>query len=704
MSIFYTCTVHPDVCELHLTSCPSCGTALRAGTSAALERAQARKLGDLERRLAFAAALTLPVVLLGLGERLPPLAARVPLHVRGWLELALATPVCVWAAWPFYVRAAQARRARSADMFTLIALGVGAAYGYSVLALLGSALLPVALRAGSGHLGAYFAVASMMVTLVLLGQVLEIGVRVQTCLALRGLREMAARARRLGKEDADYEVPLDRVKVGDRLRVLPGERVPVDGVVVEGASRVDESVLSGEPALVTKRSGDELIGGTLNTTGSLVMKAQNVGEDMLLACIVERVVAAQQSPAALQGRAERLARYLVLAALGCAAASFTVWSALGPEPRLALALLSAIAVVIIASPYALVLAAPMSILVGMGSGARAGLLFRSAEEIERLAEVDTLVVDKTSTLTEGTPTLAKLLPLGSWDEDELLRLAASLERASDHPLALALIQAARDRELALGEVRELRVVTGKGFSGIVDERQVTLGSRALLVERGVDVRAFAEACEPLCREGQTVVHLAVDGAPAGSLAFVDAVRDSTAAAVRALRADGVQIILVTGDNRHTAQAVANAVGIEDVIAEVVPLEKVDAVRRAQAEGRIVAMAGRGIEDVQALAQAQIGIALGSQGGLALERAEITLVRGDLRGIARARRLSRQTLKNARLSLAFAAAYNLMALPIAAGVLYPLFGWLLDPMLAAAAMSGSSVAVMGNALRLRRAPL
>jgi Cu+-exporting ATPase len=706
MSIFYTCGAHPDVCEVHLASCPECGAALRAGSSAALERAQTRKLRDLARRFAFAAAFSLPVVVLALGEQMPPLAARIPLWLRGWLELGFAAPVCLWAAWPFYARAAQARRNRSADMFTLIAVGVGIAFGYSVLALVAPALLSQAFRGADGNVTAYFGVASMIVTLVLLGQVLELGVRGQTFGALRAMRDLAARVRKVGREDsADYEVPFDRIKVGDRLRVLPGERVPVDGVVLEGASAVDESVLSGEPRLVTKRPGDELIGGTLNATGgALVMKAQNIGDDTLLACIVERVAAAQHSPAALQGRAETLARYLVPAVLTAAAVTFAAWTGFGPEPRLALALLSGIAVVVIASPYALVLAAPMAVLMAMARGARSGVLFRSAEEIERLAAVDTLVVDKTATLTEGRPALTKLLPVGGWDEDELLRLAATLERASDHPLALGLVKAAHDRGLLFGEVHDLRSTTGKGFSGIVDERRLVLGNKALLSEQGIDVRVLAEAAEPLCREGHTVIHLAIDGAPAGSLAFVDTIRPSTVGAVRALRREGIQIILMTGDNRHTAQAVADGVGIEHVIAEVLPLEKVDAVRRVQSEGRMVAMAGRGIEDVQALAQAQVGIALGSRGDLALERAEITLVRGDLRGIARARRLARRTMRNARQSFSFALAYNLIALPIAAGALYPLLGWQLDPMLAAAAMSASSVGVMANALRLRSVAL
>jgi Cu+-exporting ATPase len=527
----------------------------------------------------------------------------------------------------------------------------------------------------------------------------------QTFGALRRLRDLAARVRRTSREDEpDHEVPLEGVQIGDRLRVLPGERVPVDGVVIEGASEVDESVLSGDPRLVAKRSGDELIGGTLNTTGSLVVKVENVGDDTLLACIVERVAAAQQSPTALQARSDALARYLIPVVLAAAALTFALWTALGPEPRLALALLSAVAVVIMASPYAVVLAAPMSILVAMGRGARAGVLFRSAEEIERLAAVDTLVVDKTATLTEGRPALTKVLPVASWEEGELLRLAASLERASDHPLALGLIRAARDRELALGDVRDLRFLPGRGFTGIVDERRLVLGSKALLSESGIDVRALSEAAEPLCREGHTVIHLAVDGAPAGSLAFLDSVRSTTADAVRALRAEGVEIILVTGDSRHTAHALADAVGIQEVMAEVLPLEKVDAVRRVQSEGRIVAMAGRGIDDVQALAQAQVGIALGSAGDLVLERAEITLVRGDLRGIARARRLARCTMTKARQNLGFALAYNVFAVPIAAGALYPLLGWLLDPMLAAAAMSASSVAVMANALRLRTVEL
>jgi P-type Cu+ transporter len=705
MSTFYTSTAHPDVCSLHLASCPECGSALRVGSSAALERAQALELSDLSRRVAFAAAFSSPVVLLALGERVPPLAALIPVGLRGWLELALAAPVCLWAAWPFYVRAAQARRNRTADMFTLIAVGVGVAYGYSVLAQLVPGLFPASFRNPDGRVAVYFGVASMMVTLVLLGQVLELSVRGQTFTSLRALRDLAARVRRVSREDsAEQEVPIDRIQVGDRLRVMPGERVPVDGVVVEGASAVDESVLSGEPGLISKRSGDELIGGTFNATGSLIMKAQNVGDDTLLACIVERVAAAQHTPAALQGRAEVLTRYLVPAVLVGAAATFALWTALGPQPRLALALLSGIAVTIIASPYALALAAPMSILMAMGRGARAGVLFRGAEEIERLAAIDTLVVDKTSTLTEGRPALAKLLPLGKRNEDELLQLAATLERASDHPLALALVRAARDRGLSFGEVRDLRFTTGKGFAGVIDERPVALGSRAFLGELGIDVRALAEASEPLCREGHTVIHLAVDGAPAGSLAFVDAVRPTTAGAVQALRAEGVHIVLLTGDDGHTARALADAVGIVEVIAEVQPLEKVDAVRRVQSAGRMVAVAGRGIEDVQALAQAQVGIALGSQGDLALERAEITLVRGDLRGIARARRLARRTLRNARQNFGLALAYNAIALPIAAGALYPLLGWLLDPMLAAAAMSASSVAIMANALRLRNIAL
>jgi P-type Cu+ transporter len=703
MIAFYTCPSHPDVCESMLSSCPECGIALRIGSPLALERADARKLFDLARRFIFAAAFSLPVVLLAMGEAVPPVAARIPLELRNWLELALATPVCLWCASPFYQRAAQAQRQGGVDMYTLLALGVGAAYGYSVLAVLvPSVLFPASFRGADGQIGVYFDVAAMVVTLVLLGLVLELGVRNQTCEALRGLRDLAVRVRRLGK-DADYEVPVQRVKVGDRLRVLPGEKVPVDGVVLEGASGVDESLLTGEPALVDKRSGDELIGGTLNTTGSLVMKAQNVGDDMLLACVVERVAAAQHSRPPLQRHADAIAHYLVPAVLASACATFAAWFAFSPPPHLAFALLSAVAVMIVASPYALALATPMSVMVAMGRGARAGVVFRSAEEIERLAAVDTVIVDKSGTLTEGRPALMKLAPVGAWEERTLLRLAASLSFGARTELAHALVRAAHDDGLRLGEVREI-MIAEQGLSGWVDEHRVTLGSEAWLTARGIETLPLAAVADALRSPEHVLVYLAVNGSAACVMATGDPIKASTSEAVEALHAEGVRIVLLTSEDRDSAQAVASRLGIDDVIPEVPAIEKVDAVRRLQNEGRVVAMAARGLGDIHALAQAQIGIALGSDGDIALRGAEITLVRGDLRGIARAQRLSRQTMTNARQNLWFALAYNAAAVPIAAGLLYPLVGWLLDPMLAAAAMSASTVGVIGNALRLRNAEL
>jgi Cu+-exporting ATPase len=700
----YTCPMHPEIVRDGPGDCPLCGMALEPMELSA-EAEDDPELRDMERRFRVSLALTLPVFLLAMGDMLPgaPVGHALGRGAR-WLQLGLATPVVLWGGLPFFRRGLASLRTRL-NMFSLIALGTGAAWAYSVLATLAPGLFPDSFRGHGGEVEIYFEAAAVIVTLVLLGQVLELRARSRTGAAIRALLGLAPRsARRLREGGAEEEVPIDAVQAGDRLRVRPGEKVPVDGVVLEGRSSVDESMVSGEPLPVEKGPGEPVIGATLNGSGSFVMRAERVGRETLLARIVQLVSEAQRSRAPIQRLADQVAGWFVPAVIGAAAATFVVWASVGPEPRLAHALVSSVAVLIIACPCALGLATPMSIMVASGRGAAAGVLFRSAEAIERMRSVDTLVIDKTGTLTEGKPALAAVVPEPGFGEDELLRLAAGIERGSEHPLAAALVAGAAQRGLALAEAEGFEARPGKGVLGRVEGRSVALGNRALFAELGIDAAPFAERADALRREGRTAAFVAVDGRAAGLVAVADPLKASAPEAIAALREEGLRIVMLTGDSRVTAEAVARRLGLDEVEAEVLPAQKAEVVRRLQAEGRVVAMAGDGINDAPALAAADVGIAMGTGSDVALENAGVTLVKGDLRGIVRARRLSRATLRNIRQNLFFAFAYNALGVPVAAGLLYPFFGVLLSPMIAAAAMSLSSVSVIANALRLRRVGL
>ena len=700
----YTCPMHPQIARSGPGSCPLCGMALELRTPVA-DTGENVELYDMSRRFWFAAVVTVPLVALGMSDALPgdPLGRLLSMRARSLWELALATPVCLWSAWPFFVRAALSLHHRSLNMFTLIGLGVGVAYGYSVVATLLPALFPPSFRGVSGEVAVYFEAAGVIVTLILLGQVLELRARSHASSAIKELLGLAPKtARRVESDGSERDVPLDDVQVGDTLRVRPGEKVPVDGVVVEGGSHVDESVVTGEPMPVDKRAGDRVIGATLNGRGSLLFRADKVGAETLLSRIVAMVAEAQRSRAPIQRLADVVAATFVPAVILVSAVTFVVWALVGPEPKMAHALVNAVAVLIIACPCALGLATPMSIMVATGKGATLGVLFKNAEAIEVLRKVDTLVVDKTGTLTEGKPTLRAVVALEGHDETEVLRLAASLERGSEHPLAVAILQGSRDRGIALGDVDAFEAVAGKGLVGRMAGQPVALGSPGLLEGLGIDAAALAGRAEVLRAGGQTVVLLAAAGRAIGLLGVADAIKASTPSAIGALHDEGVRIVMLTGDNRTTAEAVARELAVDEVISQVLPAEKADVVKRLQQAGHVVAMAGDGINDAPALAQAQVGIAMGTGTDVAMQSAGITLVKGDLGGIVRARRLSRATMANIKQNLFFAFAYNAAGVPIAAGALYPVFGLLLSPMIAAAAMSFSSVSVVTNALRLRRA--
>jgi Cu+-exporting ATPase len=646
------------------------------------------------------------LLLLAMGEYFPgPLARVGAAPWFPWLGLAFATPVVIWGAWPFFVRGWMSVVNRSLNMFTLIALGVSVAYIYSVVATVFPGWFPSSFRDDMGRVGVYFEVSATIVTLILLGQVLELRARSQTSSAIRKLLGMAAKtARRLGDDGKEEDVPLEAVRVGDRLRVRPGEKVPVDGVVLDGSSSVDESMVTGEPIPVEKRPGDRVVGATINGTGSLVIRAEKVGADTLLARIVAMVAEAQRSRAPIQKLADTVSAYFVPAVIAIAIATFVVWALVGPEPRMAHALVNAVAVLIIACPCALGLATPLSIMVATGKGATVGILFRNAEAIEVMRKVDTLVVDKTGTLTEGKPRLVSIIAIPGFTDQEILRVAAGLEVGSEHPLAAAIVAGADARGAAPGAARDFTSVTGKGVRGSVDGRSAALGNRALMDQIGIDVGASTGQAEALRAEGQTVMFVAIDGRLAGLIGVADPIKESTPEAIDALHREGIRIVMLTGDSRTTADAVARKLAIDEVVAEVLPDQKVAVIKRLQAGGRFVAMAGDGINDAPALAQAQVGIAMGTGTDVAMESAGVTLVKGDLRGIVRARRLSRQTMANIKQNLFFAFVYNSAGVPIAAGVVYPFFGLLLSPMIAAAAMSFSSVSVIANALRLRRVSL
>jgi Cu+-exporting ATPase len=664
------------------------------------------ELRDMTRRFWVAALVALPLLVLGMSDLVPGGAALLPSSAwRDYVELALATPVCLWAGWPFLARAVESVRNRSPNMFTLIGLGVSTAYLYSLLAAIAPGIFPASVRDASGRVALYFEPAAVIVALVLLGQVLELRARTQTGAALKLLLGLAPKtARRVGADGTEEDVPLEDVRVGDRLRVRPGEKVPVDGIVLEGSSSVDESMVSGEPIPVEKGGGAHVVGATVNGTGALLVRAEKVGAETLLARIVAMVSEAQRSRAPIQKLADVVAGYFVPVVIAVAAVTFVTWSLVGPSPRLAHAVVGAVAVLIIACPCALGLATPMSIMVATGRGAALGVLFRNAEAIETMRKVDTLVVDKTGTLTEGKPRLVSLVTVRPDDEPRMLRLVASLERGSEHPLAGAIVKAAAERKVTLVEATGFESRTGKGVLGSVEGQPVALGNEALMFDLGVDIMPLVARVDPLRSDGQTVLFVAVDGKLAGLVGVADPIKTSTAEAIQALRADGIRIVMLTGDSKATADSVARKLGLDEVVAEALPDEKVATVKRLQAEGRIVAMAGDGVNDAPALALAQVGIAMGTGTDVAMESAGVTLVQGDLRGILRARRLSRATMRNIRQNLFFAFLYNAAGIPVAAGVLYPFFGVLLSPMIAAAAMSLSSVSVIGNALRLRRAAL
>ena len=697
----FTCPMHPEIVRDEAGECPICGMALEPITVAA-EESTSPELIDMTRRFLVSAGITAPLLVIAMGELIPGLAGVVRGAWNPWAQLALATPAVLWAGWPFFVRGWKSLVTRNLNMFTLIAIGTGAAYGYSLAAVLAPDIFPEGFRDDAGNVGLYFEAAAVITTLVLLGQVLELRARERTSGALRALLDLAPRtARRLGKDGEEEEVPLDRVERGDRLRVRPGDSIPVDGVVVEGHSSVDESMVTGEPIPIEKTVGAAVIGGTINGTGGLIMEAEKVGRDTMLARIFQMVAEAQRSRAPIQRLADSVAGYFVPVVIIVAILAFAVWAFLGPPPALAYALLAAVSVLIIACPCALGLATPMSIMVGIGRGAQAGVLIKNAEALERFEKVDTLVVDKTGTLTQGKPQLREVVSLGEEDENELLALAASLERASEHPLAEAIVAGARARNVALADPSGFQSITGKGVMARVRDREVVLGNASLMADRGIDTSGLDQSAEALRREGATAMFVAVDGRAAGLVAVADPIKETTPSALQALKAEGIRVVMLTGDNRTTAEAVARKLGIEDVEADVLPDHKNEVVRRLREQGRVVAMAGDGVNDAPALAQADIGIAMGSGTDVAIESAGVTLVKGDLNGIVRARRLSRATMRNIRQNLFFAFVYNSLGVPIAAGVLYPLFGMLLSPMIAAAAMSLSSVSVVGNALRLRK---
>ena len=702
----WVCPMHPEIVRDAPGDCPKCGMALEPRTATAVEE-ENHELVDMRRRFWVSVALTIPLMGIAMGEHLPghPLLRIAGASTLGWLQLVLATPVVLWGGWPFFVRGWQSVIHRSLNMFTLIALGVGVSYLYSLVAKLFPGIFPPSFRLGGGEVAVYFEAAAAIVTLVLLGQVLELKARGRTGAAVKALLGLAPKtARRLRDDGSDEDVPLDQVQPGDRLRVRPGEKVPVDGVVLEGTSAVDESMVSGEAIPVEKNPGDRVVGATVNGTGSFVLKADRVGAESLLARIVQMVSDAQRTRAPIQKLTDQVAGYFVPAVVSAAVVTAVVWGLFGPEPRMANALVNAVAVLIIACPCALGLATPMSIMVATGRGATAGVLFRNAEAIEILRKVDTLVIDKTGTLTEGKPKLVTVEPAEGWDGKDLLRLAASLERGSEHPLAAAIVAGAQERGVEPAGTESFESVTGKGVKGKVDGRPVGLGNRNLFESMGIDPGDLAGKAEALRKEGQTVMFVAVDGKAAGLLGVADPVKETTPEAIRQLHEEGMRIVMLTGDSRTTAEAVAGKLDIDEVMAEVLPDQKADAVKRLQGEGRIVAMAGDGINDAPALAQAQVGIAMGTGTDVAMESAGVTLVKGDLRGIVRARKLSRATMRNIKQNLVFAFGYNAVGIPIAAGVLYPFFGILLSPIIAAAAMSFSSVSVIGNALRLRRETL
>jgi Cu+-exporting ATPase len=701
----YTCPMHPEVAQDHPGACPKCGMALEPRTVAVEQ--EDTELKDMSRRFWISVALAVPVFISAMGAEFwhETVNAMILPRNRQWLELILATPVVFWCGWPFLARGWASVVTRHLNMFTLIGLGVGVAWTYSVIAVLFPGIFPVSARMASGIVPVYFEAAAVITTLVLLGQVLELRARSRTNAAIKMLLGLAPKTARIIRADAiEEDILLEEVRVGDRLRVRPGEKIPVDGVVIEGMSSVDESMVTGEPIPISKHTGDKLIGATVNGTGALIMEAQRVGSDTLLAQIVHMVAEAQRSRAPIQKLVDVVAGYFVPTVVIVSIITFLVWGGWGPEPRLAHAVINAVAVLIIACPCALGLATPMSIMVGTGLGATHGVLIKNAEALEILEQVDTLVVDKTGTLTEGKPRLMNVIAAPGFEDMGILQSGASLERGSEHPLAAAIVAGAEDQGLQFFEVKDFQSITGKGVQGEVNGRRVAIGNMHLFADRSRAGEALQNQAEALRREGHTVMFVAIDDRPAGIISVADPIKPTTPEAIRALHEEGVRIVMLTGDSRTTAQAVAKKLGIDEVVAEVLPEQKTEAVKKLQAMGGRVAMAGDGINDAPALVQAQVGIAMGTGTDVAMESAGVTLVKGDLRGIVRARRLSRATMRNIRQNLFFAFIYNSLGIPIAAGILYPFSGLLLSPMIAAAAMSFSSVSVITNALRLRRANL
>ena len=696
----YTCPMHPQIRQDHPGNCPICGMTLEPMVATEATGPSA-ELADMTRRFWIALALSVPVFALEMGGHLADLHGLVPEDLSNWIQLALATPVALWAGSPFFQRAWASLKTRNLNMFTLIAMGVGVAWAYSVVATVAPDLFPSAFRGGHGDVAVYFEAAAVITTLVLLGQVLELRAREQTGGAIRALLDLAPKTARLVHAGgADEEVALEMVKVGDALRVRPGEKVPVDGEVTEGQSAVDESMLTGESMPVGKAVGNRVIGGTMNVNGALVMRAERIGRDTMLAQIVQMVAQAQRSRAPIQRLADQVSGWFVPLVIAVAALAFVAWAIWGPEPRLAYGLVAAVSVLIIACPCALGLATPMSIMVGVGRGAQAGVLIKNAEALERLEKVDTLVIDKTGTLTEGKPTVVALKPAPGVSEEQLIRLAASLERGSEHPLAAAIARAAADRNLALAKVEHFESVSGEGVTGTIEGRKVVLGNRRMMQAAQIDVGALEALADELRSDGATAIFAALDGKASGVIAIADPVKATTPDAVRILKQMGVRVVMLTGDNRATAEAVGRKLGIAEIVAEILPQDKGRTVERLRKEGRVVAMAGDGVNDAPALAAADVGIAMGTGTDVAIESASVTLLRGDLLGIVAARRLSQATMRNIRQNLLFAFIYNAAGVPIAAGILYPVIGLLLSPAIAAAAMALSSVSVIGNALRLR----
>ncbi|WP_312418656.1 heavy metal translocating P-type ATPase [Shinella sp.] len=697
----WTCPMHPEIRRDGPGSCPICGMALEP-LMATADSGPSPELADMTRRFRIGLVLALPVFLLEMGSHLiPALHHLVPAKVSIWTQLVLATPVVLWAGWPFFQRAWASLANRSLNMFTLIAMGTGVAWTYSVVATLAPGIFPAAFRAADGTVAVYFEAAAVITVLVLLGQMLELRAREQTSGAIKALLNLTPRtARRIAEGGREEDVPVEAVAIGYRLRVRPGETVPVDGVVEDGRSSLDESMVTGESMPVTRTAGDNVVGGTLNQTGALVIRAQKVGRDTMLARIVQMVADAQRSRAPIQRMADRIAGWFVPVVIAIALLAFIAWGIWGPEPRLAHGLIAAVSVLIIACPCALGLATPMSIMVGVGKGATAGVLIKNAEALERMEKVDTLVVDKTGTLTEGRPAVTKIVAAHGFAEDEILRLAAAVEKASEHPLALAIVASAGEKGISIPPVTDFDSPTGKGALGTVEGKRIVLGNAAFLKENGIDATPLARQADALRLDGATAIYIGADAGVAGVFAIADPIKATTPEALKALHADGIRIVMLTGDNRTTAEAVARRLGIDEVEADVLPDHKASVVERLKSEGRVVAMAGDGVNDAPALAAADVGIAMGSGTDVAIESAGVTLLKGDLTGIVKARRLSEATMANIRQNLVFAFIYNAAGVPIAAGALYPVFGLLLSPIIAAAAMALSSVSVIGNSLRLR----